>query len=61
MKEYARYKFTTGWEADRIGVGYHEVTASRTLRTPSGVHEYITINGVSVKARHCEIVQVFVK
>lgn len=61
MKEYARYKYTTGWEADRIGAGYHEVTASKMLRTPSGLNEYITINGVSVKARHCEIVQVFVK
>lgn len=61
MKEYARYKYTTGWEADRIDPGYHEVTASKMLRTPSGLNEYITINGVSVKARHCEIVQVFVK
>lgn len=61
MKEYARYKYATGWEADRIGPGYHEVTASKMLRTPSGLNEYITINGVSVKARHCEIVQVFVK
>ena len=61
MKEYARYKYTTGWEAERIGVGYHEITASKMLRTPSGLNEYITINGVSVKARHCEIVQVFVK
>ena len=61
MKEYARYKYTTGWEADRIGTGYYEVTASKMLRTPSGLNEYITINGVSVKARHCEIVQVFVK
>lgn len=61
MKEYARYKYTTGWEADCIGAGYHEVTASKMLRTPSGLNEYITINGVSVKARHCEIVQVFVK
>lgn len=61
MKEYARYKYTIGWEADRIGPGYHEVTASKMLRTPSGLNEYITINGVSVKARHCEIVQVFVK
>lgn len=61
MKEYARYKYTTEWEADRIGAGYHEVTASKMLRTPSGLNEYITINGVSVKARHCEIVQVFVK
>lgn len=61
MKEYARYKYTTGWEADRIGPGYHEVTASKMLRTPSGLNEYVTINGVSVKARHCDIVQVFVK
>ena len=61
MKEYAKYKYTTGWEADRIGPGYHEVTASKMLRTPSGLNEYITINGVSIKARHCEIVQVFVK
>lgn len=61
MKTYARYIYTTGWEAERIGTGYHEVTASRMLRTPSGLNEYITINGVSVKARHCEIVQVFVK
>ena len=61
MKEYARYKYTTGWEASRIGTGYHEVTASKMLRTPSVLNEYITINGVSVKARHCEIVQVFVK
>ena len=61
MKEYARYKYTIGWEANRIGTGYHEVTASKMLRTPSGLNEYITINGVSVKARHCEIVQVFVK
>ena len=44
-----------------IGAGYHEVTASKMLRTPSGLNEYITINGVSVKARHCEVVQVFVK
>lgn len=61
MKTYARYIYTVGWEAERIGAGYHEVTASRMLRTPSGLNEYITINGVSVKARHCEIVQVFVK
>lgn len=61
MKTYARYIYTTGWEAERIGAGYHEVTASRMIRTPSGLNEYITINGVSVKARHCEIVQVFVK
>lgn len=61
MKTYARYNFSTGWEANKIGEGWHEVTNSKMLRTPSGLHEYITINGVSVKARHCEVVQVFVK
>ena len=61
MKTYARYNFTKGWEAEKIGEGWHEVTAERTMRTPSGLNNYITINGVSVKARHCEVVQVFIK
>lgn len=61
MKEYARYNYTTGWEAQKIGSGWHEITNTRTLRTPSGRHTYITINGVAVKARHCTVVQVFTK
>jgi hypothetical protein len=61
MTIYARYNFTTGWEANKIGAGWHLVTNEKTLRTPSGIHQYITINGVSVKARYCEIVQVFTK
>ena len=61
MVTYARYNFTTGWEATKIGIGWHLVTNERIMRTPSGVHQYITINGVAVKARHCEIVQVFTK
>ena len=61
MKTYARYTFTAGWEAKKIGEGWHEVTNSKTLRTPSGLNEYITINGVSVKARFCEVVYVFNK
>ena len=59
MKEYARYKFHTGWEAEILGEGWHEVTKTTTMRTTSGLNQYITINGVSVKARFCEIVQVF--
>lgn len=59
MKEYARYKFRKGWEAERLGEEWHEVTKTTTMRTPSGLNQYITINGVSVKARFCEIVQVF--
>jgi hypothetical protein len=61
MATYARYNFTVGWEASKIGEGWHLVTNEKTMRTPSGVHQYITINGVSVKARHCEVVQVFTK
>lgn len=61
MKTYAKYNFTTGWEANKIGEGWYEVTNERTMRTPSGTHQYITINGVSVKARYCEVVQVFTK
>lgn len=61
MATYARYNFNTGWEATRIGNGWHLVTNTRTMRTPSGLHEYVTINGVAVKARYCEIVYVFEK
>lgn len=61
MSTYAKYNFTKGWEAEKIGEGWHLVTNERTMRTPSSVHQYITINGVSVKARHCVVVQVFTK
>lgn len=61
MATYARYNFTTGREARCIGQGWFLVTNEKTLRTPSGIHQYITINGISVKARHCEIVQVFMR
>lgn len=61
MSTYAKYNFTKGWEAEKIGEGWHLVTSEKTMRTPSGVHQYITINGVSVKARHCVVVQVFTK
>ena len=61
MSTYAKYNFTKGWEAEKVGEGWHLVTSEKTMRTPSGVHQYITINGVSVKARHCMVVQVFTK
>ena len=61
MSTYAKYNFTTGWEANKIGRGWHLVTSEKTLRTPSGVHQYITINGVAVKVQHCTVVQVFTK
>lgn len=61
MKTYAKYNFTVGWEANKIGSGWHRVTKEVTLRTPSGINQYVTINGVAVKARHCTVVQVFTK
>ena len=61
MATYARYNYTTGWEADKIGSEWHLVTREVTRRTPSGIHQYITINGVAVKTRHCTVVQVFTK
>lgn len=61
MSTYAKYNFTKGWEAEKIGEGWHLVTSEKTMRTPSGIHQYITINGVAVKARHCVVVQVFTK
>ena len=61
MEIYAKYNYTTGYQATRIGTGWHRVTQEKVRRTPSGIHQYITINGISVKANHCEIVQVFIK
>lgn len=61
MATYARYKFTTDRQAKMIGTGWHLVTKEYSMFTPSGLNNYITINGVSVKARHCEVVQVFTK
>ena len=61
MSTYAKYNFTKGWEAEKIGEGWHLVTSEKTMHTPSGTHQYITINGVAVKAKHCVVVQVFTK
>lgn len=61
MVTYARYNYRVGWEANKIGKGWHLVTNEKILRSPSGVHQYITINGVAVKARHCTVIQVFTK
>lgn len=38
MATYAKYNYTTGWEADKIGEGWHLVTNEKILRTPSGIH-----------------------
>lgn len=61
MITYARYIYTTDLTAKRVGNQWHEVTREYVQYYPSGRHTTIVINGVAVKARHCEIVQVFVK
>ena len=61
MKTYARYIYTTDLTAKRVGNQWHEVTKEFTQYYPSGRHTTIVINGVAIKARHCEIVQVFIK
>jgi hypothetical protein len=61
MKTYAKYNFSVGREADCLGNKWHEVTDSKMKYTPSGLNEYVTIGGISVKARFCTIVYVFEK
>ena len=59
MKTYARYTYTNDSTARMIGNGWHIVEKEYIKHYPSGKHNTITINGVSVKAKYCEIVQVF--
>lgn len=59
MKTYARYKFNMGWEAERLGKEWHEVTKEFQGYAPSGFNNYVIINGLKIKASHCDIVQVF--
>ena len=60
MKTYARYTgYKDSFTASRIGNGWYEVTEERKERRPSGLHNMVKINGLWVKARYCELVQVF--
>lgn len=61
MKTYARYIYTCDMTAKKVGNEWHEVTNEKMEYRPSGRHLCVTINGVSVKAEHCEIVTVFDK
>ena len=61
LKTYARYKYTTDLTAKRVGNDWHEVTKEYVQYYPSGRHNTLVICGCAVKARHCEIVQVFIK
>ena len=61
MKTYARYIYTKDLTAKLVGNEWHEVTKEFMQYYPSGRHNTVVINGMAIKARHCEIVQVFVK
>ena len=59
MKTYARYIYTQDMTAKRIGNGWIEVTQEYVMYYPSGRQSVVVLQGVAVKARHCEIIQVF--
>ena len=61
MKTYARYIYTKDLTAKLVGNEWHEVTKEFMQYYPSGRHNTVVINGMAIKARHCEIVQVFTK
>jgi hypothetical protein len=61
LKTYARYTYTTDYTAKRVGNDWHEVTKEYMMYYPSGRQLTIVIDGIAIKARHCEIVQVFVR
>ena len=61
LKTYARYTYTMDYTAKRVGNGWHEVTKEYMMYYPSGRQLTIVIDGIAIKARHCEIVQVFVR
>ena len=35
MSTYARYNYRVGWEANKIGKGWHLVTNEKILRSPA--------------------------
>ena len=59
MKTYARYTYNNDSTAKMLGNRWHIVEKECIKYYPSGQHNTITINGISVKAKYCEIVQVF--
>ena len=61
MITYARYKYYNDFTAKVVGNVWHKVTKECKEYRPSGLCDIIVINGLSVKANHCEIVQVFNK
>ena len=61
MIAYARYKYYNDFTAKLVGNEWHKVTKEYKEYRPSGLCNIIVINGLGVKEKHCEIVQVFNK
>lgn len=58
---YARYNYTNDVAGRQLGNRWYKVTKEYLQYYPSGRQTTLIIGGCAVKARHCEIVQVFVK
>lgn len=61
MATYARYIYTQDMTAKRVGNEWHKVEREYIGYYPSGRQTVVVINGCAVKARLCEVVQVFEK
>ena len=58
---YARYIYTNDFIGKKLNNKWYKVSKEYMTWYPSGRHTTLVIDGVAVKARHCEIVQVFTK
>lgn len=58
MKTYARYTYNDT-TAKIIGNEWLEVEAEFTQYFPSGKQIVVVLNGIRVKAKYCEIIQIF--
>lgn len=59
MKTYARYNYTFDFAGQKLGGKWYEVEAEKMVCYPSGKRNTLILNGIGVKADHCEIIQVF--
>ena len=60
LKTYARYIYKNDVTARRIGNEWIEVTSEYMKWFPSGLQNVVVLNGLAIKARLCEIIQVIV-
>lgn len=61
MKTYARYIPIDEWDRQHRDCAWYEVTKEKTFKSAGGYNDYVVINGKAVKAKQCEIIQVFEK